>query len=268
MTVDDYPARPSGASVPMSGPRWRLAALLVYGALAAGGFAALAPGLTAALRVLARPFSYEPALSAPWGWLGLAAALLSLLWRLGQGVLAGERVGLRRYGMLLAVVACALVWRRQVAAPPLASPDDALRHAAARAVHALQAAYRRDGRYPASAESLDLQLPEAAVRTGLWRRLLRSIGTHVAFRTDATEPLLTDEGQGPGTVVVALDASRQRFWVTAFGLGRTGAVEPVSDGSGHVLTAAGASGRPVSRGLEAFFEYPRKTALPVLGTPP
>ncbi|MFM2154047.1 MAG: hypothetical protein RL199_2482 [Pseudomonadota bacterium] len=266
MVARDDAARSPAAQE--SGLSWRVAALLVYGTLAAGAFAALAPGLASAGRALVQPHAYEPTLSAPWGWLFIGSVLLVLLWDLGCRLLAGARPGLRRYGTLLALVAAAGVWRRQVTAPVLAPMDDALRHAALRAANALQVAYRRDGRYPGTVEALGLELPEAARRTGLWRRGLQAVETHATFAPGANEPRFTDEGQGPGTVVVAVDASRQRFWVTAFVLDHSGEVTPVSDGSGHVLTLAGAVGRPVSRGPAAFFEYPRKMALPVPGSPP
>jgi hypothetical protein len=267
--TDRAPSAPEPSpSREASSPALRLTVLLVYAAIASASIATLAPGLSAAGRALVRPYAYEPRLASPWVWLTLAALLLALLWDVARRLLAGSRVRLGRYAVVLAAAALAVAWRRWDQPPTLAMTDEALRHGAARAVHALQAAYKRDGRYPDRAELLVLELPPVARFTGLWRRGLRAVETHVAYRDGATEPQLVDDGFGPGTVVVAVDASRQRFWVTAFGLSETGRVEPVPDGSGRVLTAAGAAGRPVSRGLEAFFEYPRKAALPDLASPP
>jgi len=251
---------------PAPGRALRVGSLTVYALLATGGMGALAPGVASAWRALVRPYAFEPTLSHPWVWLSLCAVLLGLVWTLGRRQREGRRAGLKLYAGQLAAVAATLLLRRLDTPPVRASSDEALRHAVARAVAALQERYGSDGRYPADASLPGFALPEVARFTGLYRRGLRPLETRVVVRTSGSEPLLVDDGQGPASVVVVLDDARQRFWVTAWGLDPAGRVAPLLDGGGRVLTAAGASGRPLSNVFQGFPDYPRKApALPLGG---
>ncbi len=247
--------------------RLKLASGLVYAALAAFGFAALAAPLVGSLGALVRPYSYAPDLTLPWLWIGLAAALLLLITDVTRRLAAKAKVGMTRYALVVAVAVASLGARHLLAPPPRPTVRDGLSAALARVALAADRAFQRDHAYPTTPAGLERDLPAAVLDLGFRARGAAVLPTRVVIRPDALEPVLApDRRLAPGEVVFAVDRSRRRYWLTAFTLDGRGQVAVLADETGRTAFAEGIDGKPRSRLDESFPVYPHKVPLGLPGT--
>lgn len=234
---------------------------LLYAAAAVAGATALAPPLLEATRAVVRPFAYAPDLNGPWVWFVLAGALLAALTVVARRIAAGERVGLLRYGILLGVAGACIAARRGVPIPLRATVADGLGQLIARVEHNANAAFERDRVYPLSTEVLEAEVPEYVRDLGYRSRGARALLSTVHVVQGASGPVLrAPEGIRPGDAVFAVDDARQRCWITAFRLDRTGRISPILDNGGRAVVATGVQGRPSSRLDPLFPDYPHQSA--------
>jgi len=234
---------------------------LVYAALAVGAASALATPLAAAVGAIVRRWSYAPGLALPWLWPALALALAAAVGDAARRIVAGERLGLRRYASLLLLCAVCVAARRLVSAPPVPGVLDALEHLAVQAEGAAARAWDAGHRYPVDAEPLQAALAEDLRRMGFRSRGGFAVATRVHVHAGAVEPeLRPPEGTAPGDLVYAVDAARRRCWITAFALDSRGRVIPALDEAGRAVVLSAADGRAASRTDPYFPEYPRKSA--------
>jgi hypothetical protein len=246
--------------------KWKLASGIVYALFAIAGFAVIATPLRTSLGALIRPHSYAPGLVWPWFWPLLAAALLAAVADVMRRLMAGGRPGLPRYILLLALVATAFASTRLVRPPARATVRDGLSLALAHVEQAADRAYGDHGTYPERPEELARELPVTVRSLGFFARGGRALSTRVTVVGGASEPVLTPTPDTrPGDVVVALDAARKRYWITAWTLDARRRLRPLTDDAGRAIMAAGASGLPRSRLDPLFPDYPRKLARPPSG---
>lgn len=173
----------------------------VYAAVAAAGFAFLAPGLRALAHDLG-PMAVERPLRFPFAWVALAVALLLL----AADLFARERATVARRGALLVTAAlCAVL--RSLPTPPAPAPDESLGRAMDSTLAILDAQWKMGGRYRAA-----LTLPPRP--SGYISRLVE-VPVALVARADQPGPLLTPLAGDAPAVLVAVSPDGSTAWVTA-----------------------------------------------------
>lgn len=261
----ELPSRRPPNVVALRSVRLRVINALVYYAVAVGALALIAAPLRASFRTLVREWSYAPGLAWPWLWLSLAGGVLLLVLEITRRAVRGLPVGMWRYAALLLLTLGCLAARRSVPVPPRPALQDGMAQLLARVEAAADEAWARDRTYPEDPARLEGQWPHRLRDLGFRGRFGRAVHSRVVVVKDAYDPALRPPpGTRPGDVVFALDATRRRFWATAFVLDRHGRLTPASGAGGRALIAAAWEGRPASRRDPLFPEYPNRAG----GKPP
>lgn len=240
--------------------RLRLVNALVYAALAVFASATLAPRFRDAFAALVLPYAHASTLRLPGLWLVLAFVLAGLVALAARRLLLGESPGRRLYVALLLGVATSVAATRLVPNARRPDPREALDHLLARTEGAADAAFAREGRYPADAGLLTADWPPLLRETGFRARPGVLLESRLHVVPGATGPVLrATDAVRPGDLVFALSADARRYWLSAFVLDPVGRVKVLSSG-GRTLVVAGADGKPSIHTDPLFPEYPHRKA--------
>lgn len=237
----------------------RIVTLLVYAFVAAMAVAAIGPSTRLSWRALIQPYAYAPDLTLPWVWLALTLAVAVAIAATARRMLAGRRVGLRRYVAVLVVGAVALSVRRYVVVPSRPTVEDGVAHLVARVEVACDDAYAQKKEYPDDVPTLTARWPAELRELGFYRRGALPLTSRLLVVPNTWGPALRPPpGAHPGDVVLTLSQDRRSYWISAFSLDRLNRLVPLTDERGRAIVASATNGRAASRLDPLFPEYPSR----------